>query len=144
MIPQFALHRQLLTYSAVLVTLIFCGAFSSALAQNAPLAYGLRPVSCGCGSGVPSYFPSQPGYGNSQYPAGTNYESQAPYVHPGVTFGYYPTQWRRWPYGQPPVAVPPNPDAEQLPEPRPISGKQVPDQLPILDSVHPTTYRTRR
>ena len=104
---------------------------------------------------------------------------QPPCVNADAVYGYYPTAWRRWPAlsqydGAPPLAVP-HPNAEQLPEPRPIEGRRIreqppesrpvesrrlperrleprpieikqniPDQLPILDTVNPTSYRPGR
>jgi len=47
-------------------------------------------------------------------------------VHPGVPFGYYPTQWQ--PYSGhralPPAKLRPRNDAEPLPPPRPIEGER--------------------
>jgi hypothetical protein len=36
---------------------------------------------------------------NSQFCTGCKNKYQSPYVHPGTTFGYYPSCWHLWPGG---------------------------------------------
>jgi hypothetical protein len=45
-----------------------------------------------------------------------------PVVHPGTTFGYYPTQWQPFPTRIAPARMRPADDVEPLPPPRPADS----------------------
>jgi hypothetical protein len=79
-----------------------------------------------------------------------------PSIHPGTTFGYYPTNWSPWPCAQwangrhlsppdqtpvPPLA-PTGPEVEPLPPPRPTEARRMPVGGPRLPSINPAIYHS--